>query len=83
MPPTLAQSMRMSSAVAVLEDLHASQATCCSNSRVKREACSAQGTAATTTPCSGHSTLTVAYSTKAITGPWSIVLHLLGDGEQS
>ena len=34
-------------------------------------------------PCSGHSTLTVAYSTKAITGPWSIVLHLLGDGEQS
>ena len=38
-------------------------------SRVKREAMLGQGTAATTTPCSGALDLTVAYSTKAITGP--------------
>jgi hypothetical protein len=55
--PTLRQAIRISSATALPEVFTASQATCCSKARVKREPCRAQGTAQTMTPCSGQRTL--------------------------
>ena len=61
--PTLFQPMRMSSAVALREQLAASHATCSSKARVKREPGSAHGTEAVTTPCSGHATRSVGHST--------------------
>ena len=52
-PRRCARLIRINSATALPEVFTASQATCCSKARVKREPWRAQGTAQTTTPCSG------------------------------
>ncbi len=54
MLPTVAQAMWSRFFTAVLFISRATQATKSSKSRVKRESCSAQGTASVTTPCSGQ-----------------------------
>jgi hypothetical protein len=55
--PTVAQATRSSSPTACLEVWTASQAAVSSNARVCPAPWRAQGTAATTTPCSGQQTL--------------------------
>jgi hypothetical protein len=63
--PTVSQESRISSQIALFEQCVASQATCCSNSRVNQEPCRAQGTRATTTPCCLHATRGADASTNA------------------
>jgi len=57
MRPTVAQATRSSSPTACLEVWTASHAAVSSNARVCPAPWRAQGTAATTTPCSGQQTL--------------------------
>ena len=54
--PTVRQETRINSATALWLQCTASQAACSSKLRVERVSWSAQGTAATTTPCSGQLT---------------------------
>ena len=54
--PTVRQETRMSRHTALLEHWLAHHAAWSSNSRVWRAPWRAQGTRATTTPCSGHCT---------------------------
>jgi len=61
--PTVYQLILISSQIAVFEQCVASQASCCSNARVKRLPCRAHAARATTTPCRRQSTRGASAST--------------------
>ena len=75
MPPTVRQAIRVNSHTADFEQRVASQATVSSKALVCPAPCRAQGTAATTTPCSTQDTRGVRASMNTEVSPASSALH--------
>jgi hypothetical protein len=73
--PTVSQATRINTRTADFDAWVANQATVASKSRVCPAPCRAHGTAATTTPCSGHATLGASASIITRTVPRSSARH--------